>query len=152
MLGFKELVKRARKEVVLADHVLHTTYNLVRNDDLLLSALSHSHEGVKNVARAFLTHALINKKLKFVPQDEEVMLEVFYEEQKDLLASNEVGLLKKVEKILRKAPGAMKIKRSDGFMIVSSDYSVLSVNKELVTKHLRLAQELLRRIEGLKVR
>ncbi len=89
-LGFERklgLLDKAKKELIIADHMLNVTFPLVKEKTLILSSLEHVDSAMNLMIKAFLEREEKLKKIVRLPKNETFLINFFtkeYEKKLDL--------------------------------------------------------------------
>lgn len=155
MEQYKIPKEEARRYLKAADHILYTTYPLVNDPRLLLSAMDNIFLAITNSMAALLYYEKMNNRLQEFKDNFESKLDLF--RRKCLLHydidPNYVKFILEVKEIIlqhRKSP--VEFVRKDKLVICSNEYNMKTIEVSDVKVYLQKAKAFYGRIENILLR
>jgi hypothetical protein len=145
-----ELMKKAKQELATAEYMSSVTSGVVRDRNVLLSVLLHADHSVFNALLAFLLKAKETKRLKLLPQSEELQRQIFFHDHAGGLGisgEDRQGLLELNQIAEAHRKNQLEFQHGDEFIIVLNDYRTVTVDKDGIRKYLNLAKAFVDKIE-----
>jgi hypothetical protein len=138
MEQFQFLRHKAVEKLQLADHMLFTTYPLMKDPKLLLAILENVNIALEYTVAAALHYERFHKRLPAFQETSEARHEMFVKSlvPRLNLSQNYVKLISDVKNLLsahKKSPVAFS--KKDKYVILSHKYEVSSVDVGLVKKY-----------------
>lgn len=116
-----DLLDQARKELIIADHMLYVTFPLVKEKTLFLNSLEHVNLAIKFMVKAFLEREEKMKNISRLPKNEVFLINFFTKEYEARL-----GLNKKTLEAITLLPKLVDAKnRKQYFFESNRDYFII---------------------------
>ncbi len=149
-MGYKEIFSEAKKELGLADHIFMVALPLVKDKNVFLSVLEHLNKSVNLAMRAYIKRQRELKKIRILPESEDLSRRLFLEEFTKSLGIttserhiiNELNLLVKAH---RKSQA--EIKRGEDYIIFLPNFETVTVNESNIKRYLSIARNFINKIE-----
>jgi len=139
MEKFQEARDKAKRNLLIADHMVYMTYTLVKDPKLLLTALENIFLALTNSMTSVLHYENLFKRVPPFPENFEAKFSLF----RDSVASrykvnkDHLTMIRDVKSIImehRKSP--MEFVKNERFVICSSDYRMKIISVEQMKKYI----------------
>lgn len=149
-MGFIELLKDAKRELSMADHINSVALPVVQDKNVFLSVLEHLDKGVYLGIRAYLSRQKELKKLRIFPESEDLSRRLFFQEyaKKIGLSTSEMHILNELNILVRAHRKNMnEIKRGDNYIIFLPNFETVTVNQVNLKRYLSTARVFINGLE-----
>ena len=153
MEKFFEFAKQALKSYNTADHMVHVTYNVVKEPKLLMLAITHLDESLKNAISALLYYDYYYKRISIFPTDFTSKLDIFrrFICQKYAIPRGVVQLIQDIHNIVKDHKSSeMEFRRKNQFVIASKNYQLRTINIEKLKNFLNISKPLILKLTEVK--
>jgi len=150
-MGWHDLLKEAKQEISLADHISYMTLPMVRDKKVFHNLLNHIDKGVFFGIRAYLAKLNETKELRIVPRSEELIRRLFFESysEKLMLSIEEIRQLKEINKLVQAhTHSQMDLKRGEEYIMILGNFKTVTVNENSVKKYLNSAKCFIKILEN----
>lgn len=150
MEKFEEYRQEATRKLRSADHMLSTTYPLLKDPKLLLAVLENLHAALDSSVAALVHHERHWKRIPPFHDTFEMRLQIFSTQlaRRLEIPPEYVQLISGVRELYlnhKKAP--VEFARQDKFVMCSDQYSVKTLSERELKNHLSRAKGFVRLIE-----
>ncbi len=138
MEKFKSLVLEANKNLKLADHMLHVTYPLVKDNKLLVHILENIDKSMKSSIDAFIRYDQVYKRVRSNPSSFVEKVELFSKicSRRYPFTQSDFEFIEEVDDLIKKhKESPMEFVKGDKFVICSDNYNTKILTLERV-KHM----------------
>ncbi len=144
------MLKESKKELGLADHIFMVALPVVKNKQVFLSILKHINKAVYLSIRAYMKKQRILKKIRMLPESEDLSRRMFFEEFKKNIGITTserhiINELKNLVKAHEKNQG--EIRRGDNYIIFLPNFETVTVNEQNVKRYLSIARGFINKVE-----
>tara|TARA_Y100000310_G_scaffold28141_1_gene26783 strand:+ start:391 stop:876 length:486 start_codon:yes stop_codon:yes gene_type:complete len=153
MEKFLEYVQSSLKSYSTADHMVYTTYNVVKDPKLLMVALKHLNTALENGVSALIHYDYYFKRISYFPSEFKDRLDIFrrFTCNKYNISRDVIQVIEDVRGIVRDHNSSeMEFRRRNQFVIASKNYRLRTVGIESLKKYLTLAKPLLSKVSEVK--
>ncbi|MDD5417295.1 MAG: hypothetical protein PHW96_00210 [Candidatus Nanoarchaeia archaeon] len=150
MEDYKFIFNEAMREVSLADHIIYTTYPIVKDKALFLSAVNHLTNSAVKAINSYLSKEKYYKRILMVPESNRLKVRMFIEKYSSDMNINQDfwnSLLDMVE-LADSKPSRIQFEKQDTLCIVNENYRMFRFDMDKVKKHLILVKDLIRKIDN----
>lgn len=137
------LIEKAKREVMIADHMAYVTSRLINDKKIIVSVVDHLNKALLNSINAFMLYEKLYKRLRNVPQDNALLIRLFFSKYSKGL-NLDINLESMSHKIMRAIESynarGMMLTRTKRFVIVSPSYELIDFNIAEVKDWLRKAR------------
>ena len=132
MEDYKLLIEKAKREIMIADHMTYVTSRLINDKKIVVSIVDHINKAVFHAMNAWMYYEKMYKRLRNVPQDTDLMLRLFFSKYAKVL-----NLENSLETMTRTIHHAMEsynkrgmmLTRTNRFVIVSPSYELIDFKR-----------------------
>jgi len=150
----KKYIDDANKAFNIADHMAHTTYNLIKDPKLILLGLTHLNTALDNGVSALLYYDYLFKRISFFPKEEASKMDIFkrittrrYNIPREVVqAVMDVGEIMQDHKA-----SEMEFRRKNKFIIASKNYRLRTLTIEKLKKFIQYSKPLIKRLNEIKL-
>ncbi len=147
---YRDLIKNARKEIDLADHLFNVTYKAVNDLKMLGAIEDHVIKSCFSALNALLEYLRQSKKIEAFSTNRAVMIDVF--ERKVVenydFELNDIHFLSRLQDMAYYMKNStLQFKRNNSYIIALPDYSIKSLNSEIVKNHISVSNNFVSRVE-----
>jgi hypothetical protein len=135
MEKLKSLAFEANKSLRLADHLLHVTYPLAKDNKLLISILNSLDKSVKFAIDAFIRYDQIYKRVRSDPDTYREKLRLFSKISSIRYGflQSDFDFLEEIDDIIKKHnESPIEFSRKDKFIICYNDYKTKELTLDYV--------------------
>lgn len=150
MADSKELLRESKREFSLADNIAIVAVPVVKDRNVFLSVLEHADKSIYLAMRSYLIKQKELKKLRMIPESEELSRQLFFEECADPLSitTSECHILTELNQLVRAHKKSYtEIKRGGDYIIFLPNFETVSVNETNVKRYLSTARVFINKIE-----
>ena len=145
-----ELLRGAKKELNLADHIFFVALPIVKDKNVFLSILNHLERSLILCMKVFVINQKKRKRIRIVPESESLIRRMFFEEFTDDLniTTSEKHIaneLVQVAKAYRKSQA--EIKRGDDYVIFLPNFETIAINEQNMKRYLSLVRNIISKVE-----
>ena len=133
MDDFQTAQEKAKQYLDNADHILSTTYPLVKEPKLLVAVMDNIYLSLLNAVNASLNFERANKRIKPFHDSFENKLDIFEKEilKKYNLNPEYIKLIKNINSLLENhKKSTMEFPRKDVFVICTNDYKIKTLSMQ----------------------
>lgn len=150
MESFQQKFQIAKQKVYVADHMLSTTYSLLKDTKILLAILENVNVAYSNALDALLEHERMFKRIPPYNNTESSKLNLFKMKiQKaykfDLMHANTMDKLIAIVQKHKDAP--VEFSKDNKFVIASETYDLTKISPENLKTDIRLCKEFIAQVE-----
>ena len=149
---YRELIRKAKKEIKLSDHLLYVTYPLISELKFLLSVTEHIITSLNYAIEAILEYEWAYKKIDAYPKGNfRAMIGIFDEkiaDSYDFGSATKRYLNRMAELKFFIDKSTMQFRRNDAFILTSDDYNIRKIDLATVKKQLLHAKNFISKVEG----
>jgi len=152
-MGWQDLLKDARQEISLADHISFMTLPMVKDKNVFLNLLKHIDKSILTAIRAYLAKLNETKELRIVPHSDELTRRLFFESYTDrlMMSVDEIKTLKEIEKLVNAHNRSqMDLKRGEEYVMILDNFKTVTVNENRIKNYLNMAKNFIRMV-GVKL-
>jgi len=132
------LINSAKKEIMLSDHIIHVTMNMINDKKLLISALSHLDKAVKYL----MENELRNAK-KPVPSNRELLKKMFSEVYKG--PKYILDIIEKIHEMMKtQEKEQICYLKERNLVIITNDYKTKVISEDEIKMIITQLKEFLR--------
>jgi len=145
-----ELFKDAKKELNLADHIFFVALPVVQDKNVFLSILEHLNKCVMLAMKAYLLAQKKMKKLRIIPESEDLTRRLFFEEfMKELnIVTSEKHLVNEIIQVTRAyRKSQAEIKRGEDYVLFLPNFDTVVINEKSMKRYLSIARSFINKIE-----
>jgi hypothetical protein len=145
-----DYIVKARKNVHIADHMAHVTYNLFDEPKLLLAIMENLFLGISSMMNAVLMRELEKKRVPSYADNFEDKFIVFKERCAPhyKVSNAQLNLVREISDIVlshRKSP--VEFVRKDRFVICNKDYKMKTLSINNIKDYISKTKSLISHIE-----
>ncbi len=145
-----DLIRNSKKEINLADHIFTVALPVVQDKKVFLSILNHLNTSLFLAMRAYLLSQKGMKKLRIIPDSEDLVRRLFFEEftKKLGIATSERHIVNEIiqaTKAYRRSQ--TEIKRGDDYVLFLPNFDTVVINRSAMKRYLSTAQNFINKIE-----
>lgn len=143
MERFQELREISKSKIQLADHMLTTTYPLVKDARLLLVVLENIFLGMSSAMSSVLYYERVFKRIPPFPENFAAKLDMFRDKVQGRYNVDEsyLSLIQTIkELILLHKQSPVEFVKQDRLVICSENYSIKTVTPEQIKNYLSKAK------------
>ncbi|MCD6547300.1 MAG: hypothetical protein J7K22_01960 [Nanoarchaeota archaeon] len=149
-MDYLSLLKEAKRELGLADHILMVAFPIVRDKHIFLNVLTHADKSVILAIRAFIAKKKEARELRIIPESEELARRLFFEEFSKIvgITPSEKHLIQELKNVViahRKSQA--EIKRGDEYIIFLPNFDSITINEQNVKRYLSIVRGFINKIE-----
>src|SRR3989344_4745053 len=126
----QRLFQEAKNYLSTADHLTYVTYNLLKDQKLVLPILQNLYNACLNVIAALIYYEKIYKKVNPFPLDADSRIKLFETElaKKYKLDNQNIKVIKELRTIINDhMKSSLEFARGDKLVICNEDYSKLDI-------------------------
>lgn len=143
MERFQELRGLANEKIKLADHILTSTYPLIKDSKLLLLALKNIFSGLSNAMSAVLHYERLFKRVPAFHENFGSRFNLFRDKVEGRYNIDEsyLNLIQTIRELLilhKESP--VEFAKKDQFVICSEDYNIKTITPEQIRNYLDKAK------------
>jgi hypothetical protein len=153
MEKFFELAKQALKSYTVADHMVHVTYNVVKEPKLLMLATKHLDESLTHAISALIYYDYYYKRISEFPSNFTSKLDIFrrFTCQKYAIPRQVVQLIQDIHNIVKDHKSSeMEFRRKNQYVIASKSYQLRTINIEKLKSFLNISKTLITKLTEVK--
>ncbi len=136
------VISAARGELKLADHMIYVTLPLLGDRRIFLNAVNHLGKAINGVIMAYLEKEKKYKRLEFVPPLEMAVNLFVSKYAKKLGLEQYVSMIKAINSFNNvREKSSIKLKRDNKFIVISPEYTMVTLTEEEVKNYIRLTSE-----------
>jgi hypothetical protein len=153
MQKFLDYSQKASRSYTVADHMVFTTYNVVKDPKLLLLAATHLQESFDNAISALLYYDYYYKRISTFPSDFSQKLDLFrrYSCQKYNVPREIIQIIQDVRNIVRDhKKSEMEFRRKNKFIIASKNYRLRTLTIEKLKNFVLQSKPLISKVLEVK--
>lgn len=144
------MFREAKRELSLAEHIMTVTLPFLNDKKIYVNILEHINNAVFNGMRSFLLMKKEHKELRIVPENDELVKQLFFEMYMESLClssldENFVNELGSILKSYKKSQA--EIERGQDQVIVLPSYETVSINDDRIKKYLKDAKDFIIKTE-----
>ncbi|MCK4521930.1 MAG: hypothetical protein KAU20_05115 [Nanoarchaeota archaeon] len=144
MERFQELRDRAKKKIMLADHIITQTYPLIKDPKLLLSAIENIFLALTNSMGSLLHYERLFKRIPPFQDTFDSKFNIFKERcvEKYNIKQDYISVIKELKDIIiehKKSP--MEFVRNDRFVICSDNYRMKTIDIDKIKKMMHITKD-----------
>jgi len=138
MEEFSEAFNRAKRNLMIADHMIYMTYSVVKDPRLLLTVLENVFLALSNGISAVLNYENLYKRVDHIPDSFEEKLNAFLAVAERLrIDTRHLSLIKEVKEIIiEHKDSPMEFVRNDRFVICSNNYEMKVISVEQIKNYI----------------
>jgi len=149
-MSFVEFLRDARKELSMADHIYSVALPVVQDKKVFLSILAHLNKSVYFGIRAYLLKQRELKKLRMLPESEDLSRRLFFQEYTQILGivTSEAHILNELNLLVQAHKKSMnEVKRGNSYVIFLPNFETVTVNPENLKRYLSTARNFINKVE-----
>ncbi|MBT6941474.1 hypothetical protein HN992_03480 [Candidatus Woesearchaeota archaeon] len=153
MKQFYESVEKAIKSYQTADHLVHTTYLVVKDPKLMLLAAKHLRDFFDNGMSALIYYDYYYKRIPHLPKDFKDKIDLFrrFICDKYNMPRSIIQLILDLNNIYSEHKSSeIEFRRKNNFVIATKNYKLRTLNSEKLKNFLVLSKPLLIKITEVK--
>jgi len=142
-------MERARKELKIAEHLLDITATLIVDPKIYSSIFDHLYKSASYCVKEFLEKEYREGRIKFLPENEELLLGFFIENYSDILDISEDVLRKLKEMVELRAiqRESMYTGNMEKVIMITKNYKLSILNKEKLEEFKGIVENLIEVVE-----
>jgi hypothetical protein len=149
-MEYNQMFREAKRELSLAEHIMTVTLPFLNDKKIYVNILEHINNAVFNGMRSFLLMKKEHKELRIVPENDELVKQLFFEMYMESLClssldENFVNELGSILKSYKKSQA--EIERGQDQVIVLPSYETVSINDDRIKKYLKDAKDFIIKTE-----
>jgi len=124
-------MEKAKREVMIADHMAYVTSRLINDKKIIVSIIDHLNKAFLLSINSFMYYEKMYKRVRNVPQDSELLIRSFFSAYAKALnvdISLETIGYKMTRLIDSYTKRGMLLTRSTKYVIVSPEYELIDFN------------------------
>ncbi len=148
---YVELVHQARKEIDLADHLFNVTYNAIKDLKMLAAIEDHIIKSSFCALNSLLEYLRQKHKIEAFSTNKSVMVDLFERKvigKYNSFELNDIHFLNRLidlEHYMKNS--TLRFKRGTSYVLALPDYSIKSLNSDIVKNHLSVSNDFVSRVE-----
>jgi|TARA_B100001971_G_C18045868_1_gene460168 hypothetical protein len=148
---FQEYREKSKRSIIIADHMVSVTYNLVRDPKLLLSVIENTLLSLSYAMSSLLQYELLFKRVSPFEDSFDARFELFKEVAAKYNISVEfISLIIDVKGLISSHKNAsVEFSRNDKLVICSDNYRIISVSMDDIKKHIIKAKLFIQEISNI---
>lgn len=137
-----EAITTARKELRLADHMIYITLPLLGDRKIFLNAVNHLGKAINELIKAYLEKEWRYKRLEFKPPGDTGINLFLTKYSKVLGLQSHELMIKSINSFNNvREKSSIKLKRDDKFIIISPEYTMVTLTEAEVKRYIRQTSE-----------
>lgn len=143
MEKFQELIQQSKKKIMIADHMLNSSYKLVGDPKILLSVSTSIYVAVEAAMSAALEYERLFKRVPIFSDNFDAKYTTFRNKlaPKHDISKEDLKLIKELNQIFEAHKNSpVEFTRKDKFVIASDNYELKTLEFDDIKKYLRRAK------------
>lgn len=145
-----DLLTEAKNQIAIAENMYAYTSSVNNNFKVYLSCMLHIRNALILSARANLEHEAYFKRVMFIPENEKLLLKMFMDKfdtdfRISLIDKKNIKELNYIYEVYKSKETGMK--RGDSYLVISSNFEMVSLNKEQINNYQSTVRTLVKRTE-----
>ncbi|MBS3064331.1 MAG: hypothetical protein J4472_00790 [DPANN group archaeon] len=145
-----DLLKAAKKEMEVADHLLFVTYPMVKDSKFLLSIASKISTSARAALQALLEYEKANNTIVDYPPSFVAQMHIYKKEleRKHNLDPTFHRLLQRLFEIYQSSRNSLvKFKRGDSYVLATKNYTLSVLDYETVKKYANVTKKFIKSVD-----
>ena len=150
MVKFIENLQKAQKIISVADHLVYTTFPLVKDKKLLLKILVELKKGLTYCINSILQYEYIYKRIR-LSSDPNKNFKTFQEKcaLRYNITNEEIKIILEIFKLVEKhKQSPMEFVKNEKVVILSKDLQVEIITFEKTKEFLQISKDILRKVQS----
>lgn len=155
MEKYQELLKSAKKEIEVSDHLLYKTFSLVKDTKFLEAITEHIIKASENALETILAYEKHWKRIGSYPNNFGIRIQIYKDKisSKYKLDPKYTRLLKNLREIknyIEKSP--IRFKRENKYILSNRDYETKSLDIKKIKRYFNIVKNFIKDIEEIMER
>jgi hypothetical protein len=149
MEKYQQLYSQAKKEIEITHHLLFVTFPLLKETKFLTTISNHIIKASRLALESLLEYKRHYKEIDPFPNNFAVMVNIYQTQlERDLkFDKNYARLLTQLLEVQKfERESKVRFKRKQAYILTREDFSIMTLDREKVTRYARVSKNLIRDI------
>lgn len=150
MKDYKDLIKKAKNEIEISDHLLYKTFSLIKDIKFLISITEHIIIASELALDALLEYEKYWKRIGAFPESFSFKINIFEKKiisryKLDLKYLKLLKLLLELKIYIRESP--IRFKKQDKYILSTEDYKMMTLDIDKVKRYLNIVKNFIKDVD-----